>query len=154
MKPAHYYVQSAVAPFRLLGGRAEEELELLLITSRKKKRWVLPKGVCEPGMTAQDSAAKEALEEAGIEGPVLEEALGTYRYRKWGGVCTVEVFAMRVDLEHEEWEESFRDREWLSLAAAIERIEEPGLRRILGSLPEALGGTAGQRTAAHPGDVD
>ena len=133
MKPAHYYTQSAVAPFRRSGG----ELEVLLITSRKRTRWVLPKGICEPGMTPRASAAKEALEEAGIEGLVSQVPLGTYRYRKWAGTCTVEVFAMRVDTVHDRWEECYRGREWLSLDAAIERIEEPELRRILSLLPDA-----------------
>ena len=57
----------------------------LLVTSRKGTRRVLPKGVVEPDLSPAASAAKEALEEAGICGPIDHEPLGTYQYRKWGG---------------------------------------------------------------------
>ena len=79
-KPDGYYVQSAVIPYR----RDEGRVEILLITSRKRRRWVLPKGVCEPDMTAADSAAKEAMEEAGVRGSVSTETVGRYRYREVG----------------------------------------------------------------------
>ena len=62
--PAWMYRQSAVIPYR----KRPNGLEVLLVTSRKGTRWVLPKGVVEPGMTPAASAAREALEEAGIRG--------------------------------------------------------------------------------------
>ena len=103
-RPEYYYTQSAVIPFRRHG-----ELEILMITSRKKKRWVLPKGIVEPELSPPDSAAKEALEEAGIEGAVSPDSIGTYRYDKWGGTCTVDVFTMEVEAILDVWLESYRD---------------------------------------------
>ena len=129
-KPAFYYSQSAVIPIRRRGG----ELEVLMITSRKKKRWVFPKGIREPDLSPWDSAAKEALEEAGIEGPVSPRSIGTYRYDKWGGTCTVDVFLMEVETLHESWLESFRERQWVSLDEAMVKVREEELRRILDSL--------------------
>ncbi len=128
--PEHYYQQSAVIPLRRRAG----ELEVLMITSRKKKRWVLPKGVSEPDLSPPVSAAKEALEEAGIEGRVDVDPVGTYQYQKWGGTCTVDVFTMEVEAEHATWEEDFRDREWVSLEQAMDRVDEDDLRQILRSL--------------------
>ncbi len=130
--PEHFYMQSAVIPYRERG----EEIEVLMITSRKRKRWVLPKGVKELDLSPQDSAAKEAFEEAGIEGLVSEGPIGSYQYDKWGGTCTVEVFTMNVQKVLDEWEESYRDREWVSLAEAMGRVSEPELKRILQRLPE------------------
>jgi 8-oxo-dGTP pyrophosphatase MutT (NUDIX family) len=130
--PHHFFDQSAVVPFQWRDGA----LEVLLISSRKKKRWVIPKGVKELGLSAQESAAKEAIEEAGIEGGVLPEAIGSYEYRKWGGVCCVEVFAMAVEKVHDEWLESYRDREWLSVDEACQRVEEVDLKRLIGLVPE------------------
>jgi phosphohistidine phosphatase len=65
--PNWIYTQSAILPYRLRG----DDLEVLVITSRKGTRWVLPKGIVEPGMTAAASAAKEAMEEAGVEGRAM-----------------------------------------------------------------------------------
>ncbi len=139
-KPEYYYSQSAVIPFRrkrdpLAPDRGDGELEILMITSRKKKRWVLPKGVREPDLSPWDSAAKEALEEAGIEGAVSSRSAGTYRYDKWGGTCRVDVFTMAVEKVHDSWLESFRERQWVSLDEALSRVREAGLRRILRDLP-------------------
>jgi 8-oxo-dGTP pyrophosphatase MutT (NUDIX family) len=131
--PDWMYRQSAVIPYR----HGIDGLEVLLITSRKRKRWVLPKGVVEPGMTPADSAAKEAFEEAGIEGTVDGRPLGSYRYRKWGGTCTVEVFAMRVAEETAGWPEAdIRTREWVPLADAAGRVEEADLKRMIAELVE------------------
>ena len=42
-----------------------DQIEFLLITSRRTKRWILPKGWPENHMTPGESAANEAFEEAG-----------------------------------------------------------------------------------------
>jgi 8-oxo-dGTP pyrophosphatase MutT (NUDIX family) len=132
--PDHFFRQSAVVPYRLRDG----SVEILMVTSRSKKRWVMPKGVVEPDLDAVASAAKEALEEAGIEGRVSKRPLGSYRYAKWGGTCHVEVFAMRVMTIHDKWEESFRKREWLSPKAAMARCRERDLQRIVKRLARDL----------------
>jgi phosphohistidine phosphatase len=136
LRPDYFYTQSAVIPYR----EREGGPQVLLITSRKKRRWVIPKGVKEPDLTPQASAAKEALEEAGIEGCISERPIGSYRYRKWGGICTVQVFVMAVARERETWEEPYRDREWVSLETAISRIDEDRLKDLLRSLPGFLRG--------------
>jgi phosphohistidine phosphatase len=133
-KPDHFYSQSAVIPFR----RAGDRVEILLITSRKKRRWVIPKGVKEPELTPAESAAKEALEEAGIRGSLRQAPLGGYRYRKWGDVCSVVVYALEVQDLLAHWEEDYRDREWLSIEQAANRVEEPELKVMILSLAETL----------------
>jgi len=55
-RPAYYYTQSSVIPYRLHGGKPE----ILIIKSSKKKHWVVPKGIKDPGSSDQESAAKEA----------------------------------------------------------------------------------------------
>lgn len=132
--PDYFYVQSAVIPFR----QRDSQVEILLITSRKKRRWVIPKGVKEPELTALNSAAKEALEEAGIEGEVFQHPIGCYEYDKWGGTCRVEVFVMATKTVHEEWLESHRDREWCTMDEAAGRVKEQQLKQLIQSLPEFL----------------
>jgi phosphohistidine phosphatase len=125
--PEWMYRQSAVIPYR----RGPSGLEVLLVTSRKGTRWVLPKGVVEPDLSPAASAAKKTLEEAGVHGPIDDEPLGTYHYRKWGGTCTVEVFAMEVEEEEADWPEaSTRRRAWLTVDNARPRVDEAALKQI------------------------
>ncbi len=127
--------QSGVVPFRIAGS----ELEVLLITSRRRKRWIIPKGIVEPDLLPAESAAKEALEEAGVTGILHPDEIGEYTYEKWGGVCRVKVFLLQVTKVLDSWEESFlRDRRWLSLSDAIELIEEPDLKKILRSTSKLI----------------
>ncbi len=136
--PSYYYQQSAVLPIQGEG----DALQLLLITSRTKKRWVIPKGVVDEGLTPKESAAKEALEEAGIEGDILPEQIGVYEYPKWGGTCQVKVFVMRVQTIHEQWLESFRERVWLTCTEASQRVREEKLQEIIRQLPSFLATSA------------
>jgi len=125
--PEWMYRQSAVIPYR----RGPSGLEVLLVTSRKGTRWVLPKGVVEPDLSPAASAAKEALEEAGVRGPVDDEPLGIYQYRKWHGTCTVQVFAMAVEEVMADWPEAgMRRRAWLTVDDARQRVDEEDLRQI------------------------
>lgn len=120
--------QSSVLPYRL----GDNGLEILMITSSRKKRWIIPKGIVEPDMTPAESAAKEALEEAGCEGEVVAEQIGHYAYRKWGGICQVEVYTMRVDTVHETWlEAGERDRAWVPANEAVDRIKPKELKNIV-----------------------
>jgi len=134
VKPDYYYRQSAVVPFR----HGRSGLEVLLITSRKRRRWIVPKGVVEPYLSAADSAAKEAYEEAGIKGRVLAVPLGSYEYEKWGGTCRVEVFAMAVDQELGSWPEAFRDRAWVSPFKAAGLVREPELKGMIERLSSVV----------------
>ena len=114
--------------------------EVLLVSSRKKTRWVVPKGIQEPDLSAAESAAKEAWEEAGARGEVDPSPLGQYQYEKWGGVCTVDVFAMRVTelVGDEHWEESHRDRKWMSPKAAANVLRETDLQTMVRRLGQSL----------------
>jgi phosphohistidine phosphatase len=126
-RPDYFYRQSAVIPFR----QVPSGMEVLLITSRKKRRWIVPKGVVEPDLTPAESAAKEAHEEAGVQGRVLPDPLGTYEHEKWGGTCVVEVYAMAVERVQDRWAEDFRDRVWVDPAEAARRVREPVLKRMI-----------------------
>ena len=136
--PDWCYRQSAVVPYR----RNSTDVEVLLITSRKGRKWIVPKGIVEPDLTPTESAVAEAFEEAGVRGTVSETLLGTYRYSKWGGTCAVDVFPLSVEDELDDWPEStFRRRLWLPLAEAAERVSSDPLAEIIRALGRHLGGT-------------
>lgn len=141
--PDYYYRQSAVVPFRFRWNGPE----ILLITSRKKKRWIVPKGVVEPDLSPQDSALMEAFEEAGLRGRVAGPALGRYTYEKWGGTCTVEVFPMRVTETLSDWpEREFRTRRWLAPMSAARRADDPRVAAMIRKLAARLGITAKKKS--------
>ena len=111
---------------------------VLLVTSFRGKRWVIPKGIVEDGFSPSRSAAKEAWEEAGVTGRVSRRMLGRYRYEKWNGVCAVLVYRLDVEEIHREWPEAHvRRRKWLAPAAAAARVGDPVLAQlILDSFPK------------------
>ena len=135
-RPSYYYTQSSVIPYRIKKGKPE----ILIISSSKKKHWVVPKGIKEPGLSPQESAAEEALEEAGVEGKVARKAIGSYVYDKWGATCTVEVFPMKVTrvIPEELWQERHRGREWVSPELAAERVRQRELAPLILSLAKKL----------------
>ena len=135
LKPDWFYTQSAVIPY------VEDKagIRIVMITSRKRGRWIVPKGIVEPDMTPRASARKEALEEAGVKGKVLKQSIGTYSYQKWNSTCTVTVFVMLVKKLLETWEEEWmRSRELVSLEEAADRVEEEELKEMILSLPQIL----------------
>lgn len=110
------------------------EGRVCLVTSRSGRRWVIPKGQIEPGHTAGEAALVEAWEEAGLEGTLDPEPLGTYLYEKYGNQYRVVVFRMVVAEVRGRWpERGLRQRVWVSADEAALRLEEPGLREIVRS---------------------
>jgi 8-oxo-dGTP pyrophosphatase MutT (NUDIX family) len=106
--------------------------QVCLIQSSNGKRWVVPKGHIEAGMTAAETALQEAWEEAGLIGLLQPEPLGSYYYEKWNQIYHVTVFRMDVTEIMHEWPESDRRaRHWLAPEVAVMCILEPGLRQLV-----------------------
>jgi 8-oxo-dGTP pyrophosphatase MutT (NUDIX family) len=124
--------QVAALPWRRTDG-----LEILLVSSRETKRWVIPKGWPIPGLSPHAAAALEAFEEAGIRGDVDASALGHFNYIKrrkdgTGKMCCVDVFALKVETQAQNWpEKDERTTRWFSQAAAAEAVEEPELKALI-----------------------
>jgi 8-oxo-dGTP pyrophosphatase MutT (NUDIX family) len=112
-------------------------LEVLLITSRNTKRWILPKGWPEPELSAAENAAREAFEEAGVTGKIAATPVGHYHYlkerREGGGIpVSVDVFALAVTKQLDDWpEKGQRNLAWVPLKEAILKVSEPGLRAAI-----------------------
>ena len=126
--------QAAALPWRR-GGAGE--VEVLLITSRESRRWVIPKGWPIKGLTSPQTAAREAFEEAGVEGEIAETKAGVFHYDKRlrsGRVQKVRVgvYALKVDTERQTWPEAQqREKLWTSPAAAAELVQEAELAELL-----------------------
>jgi 8-oxo-dGTP pyrophosphatase MutT (NUDIX family) len=125
--------QVAALPFRKRRGK----IEILLITSRETKRWVIPKGWPMPGLMDFSAAKREAFEEAGVEGRAGKIPIGDYSYGKKlkaGNVqtCSVAVFALSVSCVLPRWKERLeRERKWFGKEAAATMVLELDLRKII-----------------------
>jgi 8-oxo-dGTP pyrophosphatase MutT (NUDIX family) len=105
---------------------------LCMVTSSSGRRWVLPKGVIDPGHTPGQAALVEAWEEAGLAGVIESDPVGSYVYEKLDREHHVLVYRMTVTEARDDWpERGLRDRAWLTAEEALDRIEESGLRDIL-----------------------
>lgn len=113
---------------------------VLLITTRGRGRWTIPRGWPKPGMADADLAAQEAAEEAGVEGDVDPERLGSFEYTKrfhlfsWAK-CRVDVFALRVRCQQLDWpEKAARKCLWVTPHEAASLVADGGLSALLSEL--------------------
>ena len=123
--------QYAAIPIRL---RKDGKAEILLLTSRGKGRWGIPKGWPMPERSPQGTARREAYEEAGLKGRVIRRgAIGRYRYSKTAiGEITVKVFVMQVERQLRTWpEKPERKTRWFKPDEAAARIADRRLGRML-----------------------
>jgi 8-oxo-dGTP pyrophosphatase MutT (NUDIX family) len=128
--------QYAALPYR----RQADNIEIMLVTSRDTGRWIIPKGWPTQGLTPRDSAAREAMEEAGLLGRITGRSIGVYHYDKRvadGSVtrCVVKVFALEVERQLTAWPERHqRHTHWFTLEEAAEAVHEMELRTIIRNL--------------------
>lgn len=127
--------QSGVIPYRMVNGN----LEILLITSIRKKKWIIPKGFVEYNLSAFESAKKEAYEEAGIIGSNETIELGEYKLNKNTGITSIKVYSMEVIEELEAYPEmNMRKRKWHTVEKAVEKVDLQNLKDIISKLGKML----------------
>jgi len=110
--------------------------EVLLVTTRGRGRWVIPKGWPIGGRTPGHAAVQEAWEEAGVIGTLSGNAIGIYSYIKKHDPrrlpCIVAVFPVEVaKLANDFPERRQRRRKWFSPRKAAAKVDAPDLRQIL-----------------------
>jgi len=120
--------------------RTRGAIEVLLISSRRRARWIIPKGWPHGGRSLAQSAAIEAFEEAGVDGPVHPDPIGQFNYvKQLDGArdiaCSVLVYPLLV-LEHRlEWpEKSERRLAWYEIGEAAALVDDEELGLLLGQL--------------------
>jgi 8-oxo-dGTP pyrophosphatase MutT (NUDIX family) len=139
-------VQYGALPYRL---DDDGSVEVLLVTSRETKRWIIPKGWPIKGLKPPKAAAREAYEEAGIRGRIAGRALGHYVYEKrlddrvTPVPCQVEVFPFLVNRQSKDWPEARqRTTQWFPAAEAAALVENNQLHNLILEL--------GTRKASRP----
>ena len=92
-----------------------------------------------PDLSAAASAAREAWEEAGVEGVVAELPIGIFTYDKVMGPaqaipCLVSVYPLQVTrLRNRFPEVQQRQRKWFSPEKAAKKVAEPELSDMIRS---------------------
>nr|WP_175581732.1 NUDIX hydrolase [Pseudooceanicola sp. HF7] len=121
------------------------DMEILLITSRETKRWIMPKGWPKTGTDAAGTALEEAWEEAGIKQRSMKPIwIGRYHYDKRldGGLpapTDVDVYAVEVARLLDDYPESGeRERRWVRPEEAAKLVAEEDLKDLLRAAPELI----------------
>lgn len=114
--------------------------KVVLVSSSRKQSWILPKGGWEDDETAEQSAVREAYEEAGVVGVVGSGLRDVAFSNKHGGPCRLTTYVLYVTEVLETWPESDRSR------ILVSQQEEGGLegfrlqRRLTGCLLSCVWG--------------
>jgi 8-oxo-dGTP pyrophosphatase MutT (NUDIX family) len=125
--------QIAALPWR----RGKKGMEILLISSRETKRWVIPKGWPMKGKKPHAAAAQEAKEEAGLIGKIGKDSMGHFHYVKnlrdgSATLCRVDVFPLMVEKQRKKWpERDQRITRWFPLEEAAGLVREPELSALI-----------------------
>jgi 8-oxo-dGTP pyrophosphatase MutT (NUDIX family) len=124
--------QFAALPYRM----HHATLEVLLITTRKKRQWSVPKGWRKKRSSPQQAAAAEAYEEAGVFGHIGARQIGRFKNRrlkkKKAVFCDVRIFSLRVKRQASDWpERDERDCIWVPPLTAAKLVKKAGLRRAI-----------------------
>lgn len=120
-------------------------LQILLITSRTTRRWIVPKGWPMKHLKPPLAAAREAYEEAGVRGKISRTPIGTFSYFKTldndGGAapCEVKVFSLLVTHQFKRWpEQKQRQARWLEVDEAAALVADLSLRALLYEFSETF----------------
>lgn len=152
-------IQYGALCWRLRKGKPE----VLLITSRDTGRWIIPKGWPIPELTPEGSAAREAFEEAGVEGRVNPNCIGCYPYDKGFGLhegtlqtvpCVVSVYTLQIDRLRNRYPESRqRLRKWFTPQKAATMVAEPELQSLLAGFGTPVQEPLGNKAPDAPGST-
>lgn len=133
--------QVAALPFVWSG----DDVLVLLVTSRSRKRWIIPKGWPVKNRALSWAAAREAEEEAGLFGVIQPDPVGFFHYQKEMSTgyevrCSVGVFPMLVIEQRRDWKErKERKLKWCRLNEAALLVDDAELAQLLRDLPQAAG---------------
>ncbi|KAF9593914.1 hypothetical protein IFM89_026042 [Coptis chinensis] len=121
------------------GGKTKQNLQVLMINSTSGPGLLFPKGGWENDETVEQAATREAIEEAGVRGEIMD-CLGRYRFKSKThqdefspeGLCEAAMFPLFVKEELNSWpEQNTRQRRWLTIPEAAENCRHAWMREVL-----------------------
>jgi 8-oxo-dGTP pyrophosphatase MutT (NUDIX family) len=141
-------IQYGALPYRFTRAGS---LELLLVTTKQSKRWIIPKGRPIKGLKPAKAAAREAYEEAGVRGAVAEKSIGAFRFQKTldgapNVLCEVRVYPLNVKQQLRFWPEALqRTPRWFDAAEALSAVNDAGLQNLMSRFIEKMAAKSAAR---------
>ena len=117
------------------------KVQILLVTSRRRKRWIVPKGWPMDGKTPAQCAAIEAWEEAGVVGTASDTCIGVYSYARTREEeedfpCLAMLYPIKVkSLKKKFPEVKDRRRKWVSRKKAAKMVPHKELAKLIVGFP-------------------
>jgi len=111
--------------------RTEGQIQVVTVSTKSRSRWIFPKGTPEHSKLAQTVASNEALEEAGVEGPLVGPPItvGYWRDRQY---LHIDYWPMDVKTLWNHWDEdTARQRIVCPAADAPSYLANPSFIRAL-----------------------
>ncbi|MGO9421234.1 NUDIX hydrolase [Roseiarcus sp.] len=144
-KPA-VRVQYGALPYRFTPDAA---LEILVVTTRQTRRWIIPKGWPIKGLRPPKAAAREAFEEAGVTGRIGVRAVGSFTYDKALdeagrlATCEVTVFPLLVKSQSDAWPEiEQRVTQWVEPSKAAAMVKDLELKAVIAAFAKRVAAAA------------
>ncbi|MBI2010212.1 MAG: NUDIX domain-containing protein [Candidatus Chisholmbacteria bacterium] len=112
------------------------QIDWLIAKHSGYKKWTLPKGLIDPGETAETTAVREVAEETGITARIVAKIKPaekyTYTFNGQRIFKVVQYFLMEYvsgEVADHDWE--MKEVEWVSFEKAHERLAFTGQKKIL-----------------------
>jgi 8-oxo-dGTP pyrophosphatase MutT (NUDIX family) len=123
-------IQYGVLPYI----QSANKVKLVLITSRKSNKWIVPKGNRILKKSKHATALQEAFEEAGLRGRLSEEDEMHFKIKSHGKQVVLILYPMRVEKMLRVWpEKGQRKRLVVNRHKAVKIVGWPKFRRKLKS---------------------
>lgn len=131
-RKAKRILQSGSAPYIVYGS----EIRVMLVTPSAGGGWILPKGNIAKRLDTLTSAAKEALEEAGVVGECENHVLGTVNISKTpDDVASARIYPLEIRRILPRWEEEgVRSRRLFQIDRAIRIMKSEESAEVLRNL--------------------
>ena len=116
-----------------------DRIALLFVTSQGRGRWILPKGKLKKGESHKQACKREAFEEAGVKGFLIDDAPLTNLITKSTKDGTIDVavtyYPLYVEEQFEEWPENGkRQRHWALLEDATSVTDRQDFLAVINQL--------------------
>jgi bis(5'-nucleosidyl)-tetraphosphatase len=112
----------------VVAGQGRDKRLLLITSKRNPEHWLFPKGHVEDGETLEEAALREAEEEAGIRGTIVDTA-GSLSFTVRSESLLVHYFVVATDDRGRP--EKGRQLEWCSYEEALDRLTFDDNRALL-----------------------